>query len=79
MNLDHLLTSGNSIVAELARRAVRHRQDLDAERIGPAEYDSLCRQLLALHGIDEAAMEAEERKQIQEAVAILRAFLGVLL
>lgn len=76
LDISALLGHENRQIKDLAERAQRYKAQLDAIEITKAEYDQLCRQLLSLEAIDEAADDAETRKQIQQAVEILRTFLG---
>ncbi len=79
MTIDALLNHHNSLVREISERAVRYQVLLEKGRITQAEFEVLRGQLVALHGIDEAALSAETRRELQQAVAIVREFLGVVL
>ena len=79
MTITALLTHSSPEIRKLAEKAKEYRDDFDTGKITQSEYDSLCRQLLALDGMEKAAMDAEAWREVQEAVAVLRVFLGVLL
>ena len=78
-NVDRLLTSTDADIRELGQKAVRYKAQFEQGKITRLEYDSLCRQLVALDGVDQAAKSAEVKAEFQQAVQIARAFLGVFL
>ena len=78
-NVDRLLTSTDADIRELGQKAVRYKAQLEHGKLSREEYESLCRQLVAMRAVDQAAKSAEIRSEMQQAVQIARAFLGVLL
>lgn len=79
MSIQALLTHREPLVRELAEKATRYKDEFDRGLINRAEYDSLCRQLVDLKALNERALATELRLELQQAVQILRAFLGFML
>lgn len=77
MSLDRLLAHGNATVREIGQKAVRYKAQLEQKKITQAEYDTLCNQLVNLEELDAAANTAEERLELQQAIQVARAFLGI--
>lgn len=78
-NVDRLLTSKDPDIREMGQKAVRYKAQLEQSKLSQEEYERLCRQLVALREVDQAAKTAEIRQEFQQAVQIARAFLGVLM
>lgn len=79
MSIETLLNHRAPSVRELAEKAQRYQVLKEQGHLTQDEYDALARQLLALKGINEAALSAEVRRDLQQAVQVLRIFLGVAL
>ena len=79
MSLARFLSHENEAIRELVRRAIRYRARLDSGEITDAEYQTLCRQLVDLRSLEDAAGTAERRLEFQQVAQALRAFLGMVL
>ena len=79
MNLTALLAHKEPLVRSLAQKAERYKAQYERGGVTRTEYEALCRQLVDLKALEDDAYTAEQRLALQQAVQILRSFLGVFL
>lgn len=79
MSIAVLLQDSDPYIRTLAERAQRYRAQLDAGELSVAEYESLSEQLVSAERLAAEATTAERRLALQQAVQIVRVFLGVLI
>jgi hypothetical protein len=78
MTITELLSDEEVPVAEAAQRAVQLKQRLDAGSITQDEYDELAQDIVNIESIKDSMDSVERQIKFQQALDIIKMFLGLL-